>query len=51
MPNAAATALAAGRSQLVLIPFQRLLYIQVQNTYYEHLAERLTELGLHGAVS
>jgi DNA-binding LacI/PurR family transcriptional regulator len=45
IPNAAASALRAGRSQLVLIPFNRLPYSQAQNTYYDHIAERLTELG------
>ena len=45
IPNAAASALRAGRSQLVLIPFNRLPYSQAQNTYYDHMAERLAELG------
>lgn len=45
VPNAVASALAAGRSQLVLFPFHRLPYSQMLNLYYDRLAERLTELG------
>ncbi|GHO64119.1 LacI family transcriptional regulator [Ktedonobacter sp. SOSP1-52] len=45
VPNAVASTLAAGRSQLVLIPFYHLPYSQIQSIAYDHIAERLTELG------
>src|SRR5690348_9778570 len=45
VPNAGASALAAGRSQLVLLPLLNMPYSQTNSIYYDHLADRLGQLG------